>query len=303
MQNYNSKLKILIFLVLFSSFYILYSSSVFAVDYIPLVPCGLSEENAEQLKAEGKGDPDIDYARPCAKCDTFKLAENVIDFVLLGLVPPVAAVLFIAAGLMIVLAGANQSLYANGILIFKSTFWGLVIILASWMITNTFLKSFAPDQADAPWYRLICEEGVITTPPPSDCSDPAGLAVKYNTAYPKKNAPELNTLISCVNSKLSDFIDQSQIFTYEKTNVLCNYTRGNEICGNCAHKVNSCHYGGSNGTTGARAVDFNAKGISEKELFNKLDAIRNQCNFGFILFETNHTHVSTKSCAGDTGGD
>ncbi len=181
MQNCNLKLKTLIFLVLLPTFYLLFATSVFAVDFLPLVPCGLSKENAEQLKAEGKGDPDIDYSRPCTRCDTFKLAENVIDFTLKGLVPPVAAVLFIAAGLMILLAGANQSLYANGITIFKSTFWGLVIILSSWMITNTFLKSFAPDQADAPWNKLICEEEVITIPtptpppPPPACSQNFGL--------------------------------------------------------------------------------------------------------------------------------
>lgn len=300
------KLSNLLFLIFVLSF-LIFPLVVSAVDYIPLVPCGLSKEAAQKLKAEGQGDPTIDYTRPCTRCDAFKLAENVIDFALLGIVPPVAAVLFISAGLMIVLAGANQKLYATGINIFKNTFWGLVIILASWMIVNTFIQSFGPDQVKGSWFKFTCKDKIIAPgppgPPPPICSDPQRLAQQYNVPFPARNAPELDALISCVNSRLGNFIDQNQIFTFERNNSLCNYTRGNRVCGNCAHRVNSCHYGGPNGTNGALAVDFNERGISEQELFNRLSAIRNQCNFGFIKFETDHTHVSTVSCAGDTGGD
>ena len=300
------KFKIIIFLVIISAFYLpLFTSTVLAVDYLPLVPCGLSQEAAGRLKTEGKGDPAINYSRPCARCDAFKLTENVIDFALLGIVPPVAAVLFVAAGLMIVLAGANQKLYATGISIFKDTFIGLLIILGSWVIVNTFIQSFGPDQAKGSWFKFTCKDNVITGPggPGGVCFTPDVLAQQYNTAYPRQNAPELNALISCVNSRIGQFIDQGQVYSYERNNDSCNYTRGQTVCGGCEHEISSCHYGGASGTTGARAVDFNAVGISEQELFNRLSAIRNECGFGFILFEDSHTHVSTPSCTGDTGGD
>ncbi|MBI2003563.1 MAG: hypothetical protein HYS78_01085 [Parcubacteria group bacterium] len=280
---------------------------VSAVNYLPLVPCGISQENESAFKAKGQGQADWNYSRPCTKCDTFRLVDNSIKFALFGVVPPVAAVLFIAAGLMILLAGANPGLYARGTDLFKNTFYGLVIILASWLIVNTFIQSFGPDQVKDSWFSFTCKEGVITPggpPPIALCSNPAGLAAQYDTAFPyNQNAPELNALLSCVNLRLGQFIDQSQIYTYERGNELCNYTRGNEVCGNCAHRVNSCHYGGPNGSTGALAVDFNAIGVSEQELFNRLKAIENVCGFGFILFEDSHTHVSTPSCLGDTGGD
>ncbi len=296
------KFKLLTFLVLLFTFYFLFSFSVFAAEYLPLVPCGL------KVQPSG-GIPNWNYVRPCTTCDGFKLAENVIDFFLKGLVPPVAAVLFIAGGLMILLGGARPEWVAFGKKIFWNTFIGLLIILASWVIVNTFIQSFGPNQVKGNWFSFTCSGSTISGPgggPPSSplCSNPAGLAARYNTVFPfNQNAPELNQLISCVNSRLGSFIDQSQIYTFERNNPLCNYTRGQPICGSCAHRVNSCHYGGPNGTQGSLAVDFNAQGISEQDLFNRLSAIRNECNFGFILFETDHTHISTPSCIGDTGGN
>ena len=278
----NKKSRILVLLILILVLIPIFE--VFAApSWWPLVPCGTSV-NPE----------------PCTRCDLFKLVKNVIDFILIGIVPPVAAVLFITAGLMIVLAGASPSMYARGIAIFKTTFWGLVIILASWMITNTFIKSFGPDQIKGSWFRYTCKETVITGPggPGNICFRPDLLVQQYNTSSTIKNAPELNTLISCVNSRLGSYIDQSKLYTYERENRLCNYTRGRPVCGACEHEVDSCHYGGASGASGSQAVDFNARSISEQDLYQRLQSISGVCNFGSILFENDHTHVSTKSCAG-----
>ncbi len=298
-------LNFLFFIFVFS--FLFFPLAVSAVDYLPLVPCGLKAQPVDSA-GNRAGDPAIDYTRSCTRCDAFKLAENVIDFGLLGIVPPVAAVLFIFAGLMILLGGAMPKRIELGKTVFKNTFIGLLIILASWLIVNTFIQSFGPDQVKGSWFKFTCKDSVISPGGPAvpsglSCSNPQGLATYYNVAYPRKNAPELDRLISCVNSRLSNFIDQNQIFTYERRNNLCNYTKGQNICGACQHRINSCHYGGPNGTNGSLAVDFNARGISEQELFNRLSAVRNECNFGFIKFETSHTHISTPSCTGDTGGD
>ncbi len=291
-----------ILIFIFALSFLIFPLVASAVDWLPLVPCGRSDQNNPNT-------PEIEGA--CTRCDSFKLVHNVISFILYGVVPPVAAVLFIFAGLMILLGGAMPKRIELGKTIFKNTFIGLLIILASWMIVNTFIQSFGPDRPEQikdSWFSFTCRGSIIRPgggrPPIALCSNPAGLAAQYNTAFPyNQNAPELNQLISCVNSRLSQFVDQSQIYTYENDNELCNYTRGQEVCGFCAHRVNSCHYGGPNGSNGALAVDFNANGISEQELFNRLKAIENVCGFGFILFEDSHTHVSTPSCVGDVGGD
>lgn len=298
------RLKITNFLLLIFVFsFLIFPLIASAVDYLPLVPCGLKTQPTD-------GDPNWNYTHACNRCDTFRLIDNVIHLVIEGIVPPVAAVLFIVGGLMIVLAGANPKWIETGKNIFWNTFIGLVVIFSSWIIVNTFIQSFGPDQARDNWFRFTCRDSVITgpggisLPPGAACSDPQGLAQVFNTSPTVKNAPELDQLISCVNSRLSGSIDQNQVYTYEQNNNICNYTRGRPVCGSCAHTINSCHYGGPDGTNGSLAVDFNARGISEQDLFNRLNALYtggNVCNFGFIQFEGDHTHVSTRSCSADTG--
>jgi len=303
------RFKLLNFLTLvFILSFLVFPLAVSAVDYLPLVPCGLKKQPSGATLLNPDGTP-YNYTQSCTRCHAFKLAENVIDFGLLGIVPPVAAVLFVFAGLMILLGGAMPKRIELGRTIFKNTFIGLLIILASWLIANTFIQSFGPDQAKGSWFKFTCKDNVVApggpTLPDPLCSNPSALAARYNTSPTIKNAPELDRLIACVLSltPISEKIDQSRLYTYERQNRLCNYTRGNKICGICSHRVNSCHYGGPTGNQGSLAVDFNARGISEQELFNRLKTLKNACNFGFILFKGDHTHVSTRSCVGDTGGD
>lgn len=151
-----------------------------------------------------------------------------------------------------------------------------------------------------------CDDGTGSRCPPAAgdaCDRPQTLAQQHNNArYPKGNAPELDQLINCVmsNRDIATFIDQNQIFTFERDREICNYTRADGHCTSaCAHRRNSCHYGGASGTTGAQGVDFNARGVSERALFDMLRALEGQCNFGAILFETDHTHISTRSCTGN----
>src|SRR3989344_4127405 len=289
-----------IFIVIFSVFlFVTLSQTVLAVSWWPLVACGLnSQDDPSTPITEGA----------CNRCDLFKLLKNIIDFVLIGLMPPAAAILFVWGGFLILMGGANPGLISQGKSIFWNTAIGVAIISSSWLITNTIIRSVAADNIAPEWWKFTCS---VTTPaqqpppapqpPPSSnlCSQPAQLAASNNVPYPRKNAPELDQLISCVNSRIVGLIDQNQIFTYEKTNDLCNYTRGQQTCGSCAHSAFSCHYGGRDGTQGSLAVDFNAKNGNETTLFNELKKLESTCQFGYILFENTHTHVSTKSCSGN----
>jgi len=305
MLNNKTGKKIIILTVLVFIFFPVF---VQAVSFWPLVPCGTSVNPT-----------------PCNQCDLFRLLKNIIDFVLIGLMPPAAAILFVWGGFLILMGGANPSLISQGKSIFWNTAIGVAIISSSWLITNTIIRSVAADNIAPEWWKFECR---VTTPaqqpppapqppapqppapqPPAPsnlCSQPAQLATSNNVPYPSDypstkgvNAPELDQLISCVNSKIGGLIDQSQIFTYERTNSLCNFTRGQQTCGSCAHSAFSCHYGGSDGTQGSLAVDFNAKNGNEITLFNELKKLESTCQFGYILFENTHTHISTKSCSGN----
>jgi len=150
------KSKILLILIVSLYFFSITSNALaIEVDFLPLVPCGLQEQ------PEGKDPAVHDYTRPCTTCDLFRLAKNIIDFILY-IVIPIGALLFIIGGLMILLGGANQALVAKGKTIFWNTFIGLVIIFGSWMIVNTLIKSFGPNQAkNVPWWKFECRSEAV----------------------------------------------------------------------------------------------------------------------------------------------
>lgn len=139
---------------------LLLPSFVFAINVPgwPLVPCGLSQDRPET--------PSIDESKPCGRCDLFKLFKNILDFVTYGLMPPLAILLFVAAGFLILLGGANPGLYSQGKEIFKTTFYGIAIMLAAWMITNTLILSVGANYNNAKnWWQFTCVETVPVQPP------------------------------------------------------------------------------------------------------------------------------------------
>ncbi len=121
-----------------------------APSWWPLVPCGTSANPTE-----------------CTRCDLFKLFKNIIDFVLVGLMPPVAAILFVWGGFLILMGGANPGWISQGRTIFWNTFMGVLILSSSWLITNTIIKSLAEESItnpNVPWYQFECRETVKKPP-------------------------------------------------------------------------------------------------------------------------------------------
>lgn len=124
----------------------------------PLVPCGLSEDNLAT--------PDIHENNPCGRCDLFQLLKNLVDFVTGGLMPPLATLFFVWGGFLILLSGANPGLYAKGQEIFKNTFYGVMVLLAAWMITNTLILGLGASYNNAAnWWEFVCVEPAPVSPP------------------------------------------------------------------------------------------------------------------------------------------
>ena len=328
------------------------SQTVFAVSWWPLVPCGTSVNPT-----------------PCNQCDLFKLLKNIIDFVLIGLMPPAAAILFVWGGFLILMGGANPGLISKGKSIFWNTAIGVAIVSSSWLITNTIIRSIAADNVAPEWWKFECRVTVAVSPSPTPtgtitptptgtatptptgtatptptgtvtptptgtvtptptgtvtptptktptptptptgnlCLQPAQLAASNNVPYPRKNAPELVGLISCIQSRLPGQNLGSQ-YTFDNSYELCNYTRGQRTCTtSCSHAVNSCHYGGRTGSQGALAVDFGneliganiiqaaiACGVpSEKARCENAAGVNVGCASGS---GANHVHISAASC-------
>jgi len=142
------KFLFVVFISSFLLFSLIPASRALAVSWWPIVPCGTSSTEL------------------CTRCDIFKLIKNVIDFILYGLMPPLATLLFIWGGFLILLGGANTNLVAKGKEIFKNTFFGLMILLSAWLITNTLIKSLgANDNVATEWWRFQCISAAPAQPP------------------------------------------------------------------------------------------------------------------------------------------
>ncbi|MEX2090613.1 MAG: putative Ig domain-containing protein, partial [Candidatus Paceibacterota bacterium] len=129
----------------------------------------------------------------CTRCDLFKLFKNIIDFVLVGLMPPVAAILFVWGGFLILMGGANPGNITQGRTIFWNTFMGVVIISASWLLTNTVIRSLAVETVTIngvvknvakEWWKFECREVVVSPPPitiqpPPDTTLPPIELIRY----------------------------------------------------------------------------------------------------------------------------
>lgn len=247
----------------------------------------------------------------CTVCDVVELGQNIINFFVIFSVI-VAALLFVNAGVLYVFSPANPGNISKAHRIFTNALVGLIIILTSWLVVDTVMKMLYGG-GWGPWNEILCKAGPQgpatpeieppttppVTPPTALCDDEPALAASYGVPVTPGNSSSLNQLINCfmANPQVASLVDRSQIFTIEQTNRKCNLTRGYPVCGSCAHGVNSCHYGGGSGSNGAEAVDFNAIGGREQDLYNALLNARTCVGLGAKFnFETNHTHVSTRDC-------
>ena len=103
----------------------------------PLVPCGPGE---------------------CAWNDLYKLAKNIIDFMIYNLIFPISAVMIVVGGIMIMTAGDSSSRVASGKEILTAAIVGLLIALLAWLIIDTIIsilsdKKFGPWNTFKPWKR------------------------------------------------------------------------------------------------------------------------------------------------------
>src|SRR3989344_3511107 len=111
----------------------------------PLVPeCGVYGENG--------------FGPYCQACDLLKLANRLIDFgVYLAII--IATLMFTYAGVLYVTAASQSGAGAidKAKKIFWSVFWGLVIVLSSWLALNVLLSVFTGNGL-AFWSEIRCVE-------------------------------------------------------------------------------------------------------------------------------------------------
>ncbi len=95
----------------------------------PLVPCG---------PGTSKND--------CEFCDLFVLFDNIVDFLLICIVPPVAVLMIAIGGFMYFFAFLNPgsegqpALLSKARSLFSTVIWGLLIIFSAWIIVSAFFQ-------------------------------------------------------------------------------------------------------------------------------------------------------------------
>lgn len=79
----------------------------------------------------------------CGWCDLFQLVANIINFIVKIIVPPVAGLLILWGGIMILVSGGNENSVTKGKNILRDTFIGLIIIYTSYLIVYTLVLNLA----------------------------------------------------------------------------------------------------------------------------------------------------------------
>ncbi|MEK9150823.1 MAG: hypothetical protein AAB411_01900 [Patescibacteria group bacterium] len=88
-------------------------------------------------------------------CGFGMLGKNVIDFMLYTLVIPIAAVMIVYGGIMMMIAGGNESKFASGRSAATAAVTGLVIALLAWLIIDTIIKVTTGGSL-GPWNKISC---------------------------------------------------------------------------------------------------------------------------------------------------
>lgn len=246
----------------------------------------------------------------CSACDLVKLGNDILAW-LIGLLFVIFAVMVALAGYGLATAGGNPQAKSEAKQKLTNAIVGIIVVLASWLLVDTIMRGLLSTgntgviDGYGPWADVRCGEQTATedkpsakieTPPDVVCEDDAALIAKYSGSPVGVRSPDLDAMIACylADPKISGSINGVNLFTTDQDYPRCSLTNGTPVCSACSHQFDSCHYGRGSGQ-GAKAVDFNAGSVTEKELYDLLKARSATCG-GRLLFEGNHTHISTDSC-------
>lgn len=108
-----------------------------------IVPCG------------GEGDP-------CKLCDLFVLLDNIIDFVLVDVVPPVAVIAFIIGGVYFFMSRGNPQSVTRANSILTTAVIGLLIVYGAYLVIGIFFSAIGVAEGEfgtniKNWFEYPCE--------------------------------------------------------------------------------------------------------------------------------------------------
>ena len=111
----------------------------------------------------------------CRYCDFFVVIHNAFNFFALQITAPLATLMFILGGLILMFGGSNPQLLTRAKTILKTTIIGVLIVLFSWVIVNTTINivtggnSVVGGGGIAPWNSPQCGSSGIPQCPTPQC--------------------------------------------------------------------------------------------------------------------------------------
>ncbi|MDD2730619.1 MAG: hypothetical protein PHW33_00640 [Candidatus Portnoybacteria bacterium] len=96
----------------------------------------------------------------CTICHFLVMLKNILDFLVKMVMPPLAGLMFLVGGIMMIAGGASEENYKKGRDIMKNALIGVLIVLASWAIINTLIVTFgrAVDGfTPISWWKVECK--------------------------------------------------------------------------------------------------------------------------------------------------
>lgn len=98
---------------------------------------------------------------PCTLCDLSILADRLTRFLLFNVMLPIAALMILIGGIMLLTARDNQQQQTQGKAVLTYAVWGMIIAFSAWLIISTLLATLG---YKGTWYAF---------PDPSTCVNAA----------------------------------------------------------------------------------------------------------------------------------
>lgn len=87
----------------------------------------------------------------CKVCHLFQLIVNITRFLSETVALPLAGLMFLIGGIMMVSSGGVESRYKKGKEILINTLIGLILVFAAFLIVNTLITFFASGELALGW--------------------------------------------------------------------------------------------------------------------------------------------------------
>ena len=252
------------------------------------------------------------WSGACTFCEIFHLINRVIKLIIYYIIPPLAVVAFIYAGILLLFGGAAPKNIETGKKIFQVTIIGILIAFSGWLIVNTILQQLVNPEAKLiwwPWNKIpeCAEEGTpIVSPasptpigPPSPFEPPVSPPTETQTL--ECGASGVSSLLTALTTCVENAVSKRKDITLGQITT----TGGKHAC-DLNRKSISCHYGGTKCNGVGHAVDYGGPGGGGGgKIYEEIRKIASACGAGGAFCEdgngnrldcydsnVNHVHVN-----------